>query len=46
MKSFLSSFPLSADSRKAVVNYWRKYEHLVLFNSLGDLSMQRNNVVR
>ena len=25
----------SADSRKAVVSYWEKYVHLVLFNRLG-----------
>ena len=37
------SFP-SADSSKAVVNYWRKHMHLVLVNYLG--SLPRNSVVR
>ena len=27
MKSFLLSYSLSADSRKAVVNYWPKFVH-------------------
>ena len=37
------SFP-SADSSRAVVNYWRNDLHLALVNRLGSLS--RNNVVR
>ena len=37
---------LSADSRKAVVSYWRKYVHLVLVNRLEGLSLHRNSVVR
>ena len=36
----------SADSRGAVVSYWRKYVHEVLVNSLGSLSMPRKSVVR
>ena len=36
----------SADSRGAVVNYWRKYVHEVLVNRLGGLSLPRKNVVR
>ena len=38
----------SADLRKAVVSYWRKYMyvHLVLANRLGDLSLPRKSVVR
>ena len=35
----------SADSRRTVVNYWRKYVHLVLVNFLGDLCLPRNSVV-
>ena len=31
-------FP-SADSRRAVVNYWQKYVHEVLVNRLGGLSL-------
>ena len=31
----------SADSRGAVVSYWRKYVHEVLVNRLGDLSLPR-----
>ena len=34
----------TADSRKAVVSYWRKDVHLVLVNCLGNLP--RNSVVR
>ena len=34
----------SADSSRAVVNYWRNDVHLVLVNRLGSLS--RNSVVR
>ena len=30
-----------ADSRRAVVNYWRKYLHEVLANRLGVLSLPR-----
>ena len=36
----------SADSRGAVVSYWRKYVHEVLVNRLGDLSLPRKSVVR
>ena len=36
----------SADSRRAVVSYWRKYVHEVLVNRLGGLSLPRNSVVR
>ena len=35
----------SADSRGAVVSYWRKYVHKVLVNRLG-LSLPRKSVVR
>ena len=38
--------PPSADSRRAVVSYWRKYEHEVLVNPLGDQSHPRKSVVR
>ena len=34
----------SADSRRAVVSYWRKYVHEV--NRLGGLSLPRKSVVR
>ena len=36
----------SADSRRAVVSYWRKYEHEVLLNPLEGLSRPRKSVVR
>ena len=36
----------SAFSRRAVVSYWRKYVHEVLFNRLGGLSLPRKRVVR
>ena len=36
----------SAESRKAVVSYWRKFVHEVLDNSLGGLTLPRKNVVR
>ena len=36
----------SADSRRAVVSYWRKYVHGVLVNRLGGLSLPRKSVVR
>ena len=36
----------SADSRRAVVSYWRKYVHIVLVNRLGGLSLPRKSVVR
>ena len=36
----------SADSRRAVVSYWPKYEHEVLVNRLGGLSLPRKSVVR
>ena len=35
----------SADSRMAVVSYWRKYVHEVLVNRLGGLSLPRKCVV-
>ena len=37
---FFGSVP-SADSRRAVVSYWRKYVHEVLVNRLGGLSLPR-----
>ena len=36
----------AADSRRALVSYWRKYVHEVLVNGLGGLSLPRKNVVR
>ena len=36
----------SADSRGAVVSYWRKYVQEVLVNGLGGLSLPRKSVVR
>ena len=36
----------SAFSRRAVVSYWRKYVHNVLFNRLGGLSLPRISVVK
>ena len=36
----------AADSRGAVVSYWRKYVHKVLVNRLGGLSLPRKSVVR
>ena len=36
----------SADSRRAVVSYWRKYLHIVLVNSIGGQSLSRSSVVR
>ena len=41
--TFVSPF---TDSRRAVVNYWQRYMHLVLVNCLGGLSLPRNSVVR
>ena len=38
--------PPSADSRRAVVSYWRKYVYEVLGNRLGGLSLPRKSVVR
>ena len=40
-------FPVSpsADSRGAVVSFWRKYVHEVLVNRLGGLSLPRKSVV-
>ena len=35
-----------ADSRRAVVSYWRKYVHKVLVNRLRGLSLPRKSVVR
>ena len=43
LNTFVSS---SADSRRAVVSYWRKYVHKVLVNCLGGLSLPRKSVVR
>ena len=40
-----SIFP-SANSRRAVVSYLRKYMHLVLVKRLGGLSLLRYSVVR
>ena len=36
----------SADSRRAVVSYLRKYVHDVLVNRLGGLSLPRKSVAR
>ena len=36
----------SADSRGAVVSYWRKYVHEVLVSRLGGLSLPRKSMVR
>ena len=36
----------SADSRRTVVSYWRKYVHEVLVNRSGGLSMPRKSVVK
>ena len=36
----------SADSKRAVVSYWRKYVHLVLVIHLGGLSQPRNSLIR
>ena len=36
----------SAESRRAVVSYWRKFVHEVLVNRLGGLSLPRKSVVR
>ena len=41
--TFVSPF---ADSRGAVVSYWRKYVQEVLVNHLGGLSLPRKHVVR
>ena len=40
------ALPISADSRGAVVSYWRKYEHEVLVDRLGGLSLPRKSVAR
>ena len=37
---------LSADSRRVVVCYWRKYVQGVLVNRLGGLSLPRKSVAR
>ena len=37
---------LSADSRRTIVGYWRKYVHEVLVNRLGGLRLPRISVVR
>ena len=36
----------SAESRRVVVSYWRKYVHEVLVYRLGGLSLPRKSVVR
>ena len=36
----------SADSRRAVVSYWRKHVHEVLVNRLGGVSLPRKSVLR
>ena len=36
----------SANSREAVVSYWRKYVHEALVNRLGGLRLPRKSVVR
>ena len=36
----------SADSRRPVVSYWRKYVHEVLINRVGGLNLPRKSVVR
>ena len=36
----------SADSRRAIVSYWRKYVREVLVKRLGGLSLPRKSVVR
>ena len=36
----------SADSRRAVVSYWRKYVHEVLVSRLGGLRLPRKSVLR
>ena len=36
----------SADPRRAVVSYWRKYVHEVPVNRLGGVSLPRKSVVR
>ena len=41
--TFVSSF---ADSRRAVVSYWRKSVHEVLVNRLGGLNLPWKSVVR
>ena len=46
MKWFLRSFSPSADSRRAVVCFWRKYVRLVLVNHLEKLNLPRNSVIR
>ena len=38
--------PPSADSRRAVVSYWRKYVYKVLINSFVGINLPRNCVVR
>ena len=43
---FSSFVSPSADSRGAVVSYWRKYVHEVLVYRLGALSLPRKSVVR
>ena len=37
-------FSSSADSRRAVVSYWRKYVHEVLLNRFGGLNLPRKSV--
>ena len=45
-KDFCHILCFSLISRKTVVSYWQKYEHLVLLNHLGRLIVPRNSVVR
>ena len=45
-KQILNTVSPSADSRRAVVSYWRKYVHEVLANRLGGLSLPRKSVIR
>ena len=44
--SLATYFCFSADSRRAVVSYWRKYVQEVLVNRLEGLSLPRKSVVR
>ena len=44
-KKIVSLIP-SADLRRAVVSYWRKYVHEVMVNCLGGLGLCRKSVVR
>ena len=46
LSGHILSFLLPADSRGAVVSYWRKHVHEVLVNRLGGLSLPGKSVVR